>query len=110
MRHIPTVTTSTSSTSSASSLLIHKMSTTKEEKSTSSSSSPTVIPNDQAYEKLTMDEITSLCKRRGFIFPSSEIYNGMAGFYDYGPLGSELKKCQGCLVEEFCYHERRCCW
>jgi hypothetical protein len=40
----------------------------------------------------SMDEIVSLCKRRGIIFPSSEIYNGYAGFYDYGPLGAELKK------------------
>ena len=39
-----------------------------------------------------MDDIVSLCKRRGFIFPSSEIYNGYAGFYDYGPLGAEMKK------------------
>ena len=39
-----------------------------------------------------MEEIVSLCKRRGFIFPSSEIYNGFAGFFDYGPLGAELKK------------------
>jgi hypothetical protein len=39
-----------------------------------------------------MDEIVSLCKRRGIIFPSSDIYNGYAGFFDYGPLGSELKK------------------
>ena len=38
-----------------------------------------------------MDKITSLCKRRGFIFPSSEIYGGLAGVYDYGPLGVELK-------------------
>ena len=40
-----------------------------------------------AYQNISMDDIVSLCKRRGFIFPSSEIYNGMAGFYDYGPLG-----------------------
>ena len=39
-----------------------------------------------------MEEIVSLCKRRGIIFPSSEIYNGFAGFFDYGPLGVELKK------------------
>jgi len=39
-----------------------------------------------------MEEIVSLCKRRGFIFPSSEIYNGFAGFFDYGPLGAELKR------------------
>jgi glycyl-tRNA synthetase len=37
------------------------------------------------------DVIASLAKRRGFIFPSSEIYGGMAGFWDYGPLGVELK-------------------
>jgi hypothetical protein len=42
--------------------------------------------------KYSMEEIVSLCKRRGIIFPSSEIYNGYAGFYDYGPLGAELKK------------------
>ncbi|KKP70304.1 glycine--tRNA ligase [candidate division CPR3 bacterium GWF2_35_18] len=38
-----------------------------------------------------MSKITSLAKRRGFIFPGSEIYGGIAGFYDYGPLGVELK-------------------
>jgi glycyl-tRNA synthetase len=38
-----------------------------------------------------MDAIVSLAKRRGFVFPSSEIYGGMAGFWDYGPLGVELK-------------------
>ncbi|MDR0351697.1 MAG: glycine--tRNA ligase [Puniceicoccales bacterium] len=40
----------------------------------------------------TMDQITALCRRRGFIFQSSEIYGGLAGFFDYGPLGSEMKK------------------
>ncbi len=38
-----------------------------------------------------MEEIVGLCKRRGFIFPSSEIYGGYNGFYDYGPLGVELR-------------------
>ena len=38
-----------------------------------------------------MEELVSLCKRRGFIFQSSEIYGGMQGLYDYGPLGVELK-------------------
>ena len=38
-----------------------------------------------------MDVITALCKRRGFIFPGSEIYGGLAGTWDYGPLGVELK-------------------
>jgi glycyl-tRNA synthetase len=39
-----------------------------------------------------MKEITALCKRRGFIFQSSEIYGGVASTYDYGPLGIELKR------------------
>ena len=38
-----------------------------------------------------MDEIVALCKRRGFIFQSSEIYGGLQGTYDFGPLGVELK-------------------
>jgi glycyl-tRNA synthetase len=36
-----------------------------------------------------MDDIVNVCKRRGFVFQSSEIYNGFNGFYDYGPLGGE---------------------
>ena len=40
---------------------------------------------------LEMDKIVSLAKRRGFIYPASEIYGGFAGFWDYGPLGVELK-------------------
>jgi len=39
-----------------------------------------------------MDKIVALCKRRGFIFQSSEIYGGLNGFWDYGPLGVELKR------------------
>ena len=38
-----------------------------------------------------MDKIVSLAKRRGFIFPGSEIYGGLANSWDYGPLGVELK-------------------
>jgi glycyl-tRNA synthetase len=38
-----------------------------------------------------MEQIVSLCKRRGFIFPGSEIYGGLQGTFDYGPLGVELK-------------------
>lgn len=38
-----------------------------------------------------MEKIVSLAKRRGFIFPGSEIYGGIGGFYDFGPLGAELK-------------------
>ena len=40
----------------------------------------------------SLDPIVSLAKRRGFIFPSSEIYGGLASCYDYGPLGAELKR------------------
>ena len=38
-----------------------------------------------------LEKITALAKRRGFIFPSSEIYGGLANVYDFGPLGAELK-------------------
>jgi glycyl-tRNA synthetase len=39
-----------------------------------------------------MDKIVSLCKRRGFVYPSSEIYGGLGSTWDYGPLGAELKR------------------
>ncbi len=39
----------------------------------------------------SMEEIVSLCKRRGFVYPASEIYGGINGFWDYGPLGTALK-------------------
>ncbi|TMD06792.1 MAG: glycine--tRNA ligase [Chloroflexi bacterium] len=39
-----------------------------------------------------MEKVTALCKRRGFIFQSSEIYGGLSGFYDYGPYGVALKR------------------
>jgi len=41
--------------------------------------------------KVSMDELVALCKRRGFIFPASEIYGGINGFWDFGPLGVLLK-------------------
>ena len=41
---------------------------------------------------MDMEKLVSLCKRRGFIFQASEIYGGLNGFWDYGPLGVELKK------------------
>jgi len=44
----------------------------------------------ETLEKL--DDLVSLCKRRGFIFQSSDIYGGLASCYDYGPLGVELKR------------------
>src|ERR1700676_679917 len=41
---------------------------------------------------VSMDNLVALAKRRGCVFPSSEIYGGFNGFFDYGPLGAELKK------------------
>ena len=41
---------------------------------------------------MRMDDLVALCKRRGFLFQSSEIYGGFNGFWDYGPLGVELKR------------------
>ncbi len=43
-------------------------------------------------DSITMDTIVSLCKRRGFVFQSSEIYGGLASCWDYGPVGVELKR------------------
>ena len=40
---------------------------------------------------LTMDKLVALCKGRGFIFPGSDIYGGLANSWDYGPLGVEYK-------------------
>ncbi len=43
-------------------------------------------------DNVEMEKIVSLCKRRGFIFPSSEIYGGLSSCWDYGPMGVELKR------------------
>ncbi len=43
-------------------------------------------------ELSTMEKIVGLCKRRGFVFPTSEIYGGLANSYDYGPMGAELMR------------------
>ena len=47
---------------------------------------------DSQSSPMTMEKLVSLCKRRGFLFQSSEIYGGLNGFWDYGPLGVELKR------------------
>ena len=46
----------------------------------------------ETNHECTLDKIISLCKRRGFVYQSSEIYGGQAGVWDYGPLGIELKR------------------
>ena len=51
----------------------------------------TARPMAEAKTADVMEKLVSLCKRRGFIYQSSEIYGGINGFWDYGPLGAELK-------------------
>jgi glycyl-tRNA synthetase len=50
------------------------------------------VKGDVAPSAVTMEKIVELCKRRGFIFQSSEIYGGIGSTWDYGPLGIELKR------------------
>ncbi len=50
------------------------------------------MKNETDKKRETLQKIVNLCKRRGFVFPSCEIYGGFSGFYDYGPLGAEMKK------------------
>ena len=54
-------------------------------------SAPGSADGEPERHPLSMDTLVSLCASRGFIYPSSEIYSGIAGFWDYGPLGVELK-------------------
>ena len=41
---------------------------------------------------VTMEKLVNLCKRRGIVFPTSDIYGGLGSTFDYGPLGAELKR------------------
>ena len=43
-------------------------------------------------KEISLEKIVALCKRRGFVFQSSDIYGGFAGVYDFGPYGAELLK------------------
>ena len=52
---------------------------------------PKLSPEEKAAQEF-MEKIVSLCKRKGFVFPASEIYGGIGNTYDYGPLGVELKR------------------
>jgi glycyl-tRNA synthetase len=49
------------------------------------------MTQEKERAELQFDTLVSLCKRRGFIFPGSEIYGGIGGFWDFGPLGVEMK-------------------
>ncbi len=50
------------------------------------------LPTGTTGQGMIMNKIVSLCKRRGYVYPSSEIYGGINSCWDYGPLGAELKK------------------
>ncbi|MBT3398334.1 glycine--tRNA ligase [archaeon] len=52
---------------------------------------PVIMEEKKEMKPLTIDEMANFCKRKGFIYPSAELYGGLAGFWDYGPIGSELK-------------------
>ncbi len=57
--------------------------------------------SEEEKDSVLMEKIVSLCKRRGFIFQSSEIYGGINGFWDYGPYGSRMKR----AIEALWWHE-----
>jgi glycyl-tRNA synthetase len=56
------------------------------------SAEPAIPPDVGTKRAVTMEKIVNLCKRRGFVFPSSDIYGGLGSTFDYGPLGVELKR------------------
>lgn len=62
--------------------------------------------NKKPKTERTMDKIVALCKRRGFVYPGSEIYGGLANTYDYGPLGTELKNNIKQLWWKYFVHDR----
>ena len=54
---------------------------------------PTASPaSTEKRDPARLDKVVNLCKRRGFVFPSGEIYGGTRSAWDYGPLGVELKE------------------
>jgi glycyl-tRNA synthetase len=58
-------------------------------------------------KEITLDEMTAFCRRKGFVYASGEIYGGLAGFWDFGPLGSEMKKNLKDAWWKFHVHGRR---
>jgi glycyl-tRNA synthetase len=57
-------------------------------------------------KNISIDEMANFCKRKGFVYPSGEIYGGLAGFWDFGPLGSEIKKNIKDLWWQYHVHQR----
>jgi glycyl-tRNA synthetase len=66
-----------------------------------------MVTTAESARVVTMDKIAALCKRRGFVFPGSDIYGGLANTWDYGPLGVELKRNVKDLWWRRFVHERR---
>jgi glycyl-tRNA synthetase len=66
-----------------------------------------VVTTAETARIVTMDKIAALCKRRGFVFPGSDIYGGLANTWDYGPLGVELKRNVKDLWWRMFVHRRR---
>ncbi len=62
--------------------------------------------SDQTHPSPSLDDVVALCKRRGFVFPTSEIYGGLANSYDYGPAGAELLRNIRNLWWQTFIHER----
>ncbi len=62
-------------------------------------------PANLQHKKISIDELASFCKRKGFVYPSGEIYGGLGGFWDFGHLGVELKN--NIKNEWWKYHVRR---
>jgi glycyl-tRNA synthetase len=58
---------------------------------------------------MTIDDMASFCKRKGFVYQNSEIYGGMSGFFDYGPLGAEVKNSIKQNWWKFFIHQREDC-
>merc|ERR1711871_758248 len=60
-------------------------------------------------ERVSADDIVSMCKRRGLLQPGSELYGGFAGTFDYGPLGAQLKKnVRDLWWRSFVEHRKEC--
>jgi glycyl-tRNA synthetase len=65
------------------------------------------VAHPQTERVATMEKVAALCKRRGFVFPGSDIYGGLANTWDYGPLGAELKRNVKDLWWRMFVHSRR---
>ena len=62
--------------------------------------------NEDSIEVMLIDKLEEIAKNRGFFWPSQEIYGGVSGFYDYGPLGTLMKKhIEGMILDYYVMEE-----